>query len=292
MKDLGRKKVRVLIYSVSVAFLLTVLKVITAFLTHSMAILSSAADSFMDLLMSLINLFAGHKAEKPADENHPYGHGKIEHIAGLFQCFLMLLSVLYLLYEAIKRMIVGSHLTAFSAGISVMIFSIIISVLLVVKLRHVSRKTDSIILKTEELHFSSDILANIGVIGALVLVKLTGLVMWDLLISIVISVYIGYYTYKIGFQSVQELMDREAPKELQASIKDFVINFDDKIADIHKLRARKVGNKIFAEFHITIRNETDFIEAHKLTERIRYGLIKKNPGMEVTVHYDPEGIVE
>lgn len=289
---IGKMKVSTVALSVAVAFFLTLVKVAAGLITHSMAVLASAADSLMDMLMSLINLFAAHKSEKPADKEHPYGHGKVEHIAGLFQCFLMALTVVYLIAESIKRMIVGSYVAEYSVGIGVMIFSIVVTFLLVIRLRWVAKKTNSVLIETEDLHFSSDILTNLGVVAALLIVKWTGAVIWDLIFSILISIYIGYYVYKIGIKSVQQLMDHEPPKSVQQEIRDFVLRFDPKIVDSHDFRSRSVGNQIFTEFHITIRDERSFVGAHALTERLKIALQKKFPDLEATIHYDPYGLDE
>jgi ferrous-iron efflux pump FieF len=148
------------------------------------------------------------------------------------------------------------------------------------------------VLETEGLHYSTDILTNAGVIGALLLARMTGQVFWDLLISLVIAGYLIFQVSKIAKRAVNELMDHEPSQALQQEIKSFVLKHNVKIIDIHDFRSRSVGDQVFAEFHITIKDETSFRRAHDLTEGLVQALHKKFPKLEVNIHYDPHGTAE
>jgi ferrous-iron efflux pump FieF len=287
-----KAKFLIMFLSVGTAFVLMVVKFVAALLTNSMGILASAADSLMDFLMSSINLFAIKQSDKPADKGHPYGHGKIEHIASLFQCFVLMFSVIYIIKESVARFTAGATVSHFSMGYGVMFFSISITVVLAMGLQWVSKRTNSLILHTERLHYMSDIFSGLGVIVALYLVQKTGMVYWDLLLSIGIAIYLGWNIYQIIHRAINELMDHEPPEELQESIKEFILNHHPKIVDIHDFRARTVGDRIFSDFHITIRGETDFKKAHNLTEDLVAALELKFSGLEAHIHYDPEGVDE
>jgi ferrous-iron efflux pump FieF len=289
---LQASKRQVMWLAVSVAAFLMVLKAVSAFLTHSMGILASAADSLLDLFVSGLNLFAVLKASKPPDKGHPYGHGKLEHIAGLFQCFFMGLSVFYLVSESLHRLGEGPYLKEYGVGFTVMVLAMLISLALVVRLNHLAKTTRSVILETEGLHYASDILTNGGVILALFLCRVTGLVVWDVVISLVIAVYLAVYIFNIAKKAINELMDHELPPERQRAIKDHVLRYDPRIIDIHDFRSRSVGEQAFAEFHITIRGEKDFKRAHNLTESLVASLRTEFPELEVNIHYDPEGAAE
>jgi len=186
-----KQKRSTLVFSVCSALCLTLVKTAGGLATHSMAVLASAADSFMDLLISLVNLLALKEADRPADRSHPYGHGKIEHVAGLFQCFFMSCSVIYLVWEALRRLIEGTYLMHLGLGYGIMAFSIAVTLLVVLRIRWIAKKTQSIILETESLHYSTDILTNLGTLGVLFLVQRTGMLFWDLLFSLVIAAYLG-----------------------------------------------------------------------------------------------------
>jgi len=287
-----KQKRLVMFFTVGTALSLTILKLGAALITHSMAIFASAIDSMMDFFVSTINFFAITKADKPPDRGHPYGHRKVEHIASLFQCFFMSLSVIWIVVESIRRLMAGSFLRSYGLGIGIMLFSIVASIFLVAAIRWVAKRTKSIVLETEELHFSSDILTNLGVMIALVLAKVTDYVFWDLLLSLAIAVYLAIWIVKIAKKAIGVLMDQEPPREIQEDIKNFVLNFHPQITDIHDFRARMAGEHIFSEFHITIKEETNFIRAHNLTESLVGGLRKKFPNLEVNIHYDPEGVAE
>lgn len=287
-----QQKRQVMYLAVGIALLLTVAKSLSSIHTHSMGILASALDSLMDFLVSSMNLFALIKAGKPPDKGHPYGHGKVEHIAGLFQCFIMSLSIFYLVVESVKRFFVGTYLTDYGVGFGVMSFSMLVSLILVFRLNQTAKKSQSIILETESLHYSSDILTNGGVIIALLLARWTGQVVWDLVISLVIAGYLVVNIYRILKRAINELMDHEPSLEIQEAIKSYVVQHNPKIIDIHDFRARAVGERIFADFHITIKDETVFKRAHDLTESLIAALHEKFPNLEVNIHYDPHGAAE
>ena len=292
MSEMFRQKKQVMYFAVGIALVLTVTKGVSSIYTHSMGILASSLDSLMDFLVSSINLFALIKAGKPPDKGHPYGHGKVEHIAGLFQCFIMSLSIFYLVVESVKRFFSGTYLTGYEVGFGVMSFSMLVSLILVFRINKTAKKSQSIILETESLHYSSDILTNGGVIAALLLARWTGQVIWDLIISLVISGYLVANIYRILRRAINELMDHEPSLEIQEAIKSYVIQHNSKIVDIHDFRARAVGERIFADFHITIKDETVFKRAHDLTESLISALRERFPNLEVNIHYDPHGAAE
>jgi ferrous-iron efflux pump FieF len=278
-----------LILSIATAGLLAALKFATGILTNSMAIIASALDSMLDVATSSVNLIASRKAAKPPDEDHAYGHEKIESLAGLFQSLLIAISGSIVFYESIRRLITGSILREIPLGIGVMIFSIAVTGLLSWRLEAVGRKHGSLILATEKLHFSMDFFTHAGALLALFLVRSTGIVLWDLLVSIAVCGYIFKTAYGICRQAVDELLDRSLPPVSKEEIEKIILNFHPAVVSFHNFRSRRVGEQIFMDFHIEIRGERDFKRAHAMTE----GLIKKiqetYPRADVTVHYDPEG---
>lgn len=284
-----RQITRALILSVCTASFLAVIKFLAGFLTHSMSVMASALDSLMDVGVSTVNLIAAKEAAKPPDEDHAYGHGKIESLAGLFQSTFIGLSGLYVLVESIKRLIVGSFVREIPAGIGVMIFSIVVSGLLVSRIQSVARKSRSLILTTEKLHFTTDILTNGGVILALILVKWTQFIIWDLLVSIAVALYIFRTSFRILRHSIDELLDRSLPPVSKEEIESIIKNYHPSIVGLHNFRSRRVGEKIFLDFHIEIRGEENFKRAHDMTEALIEQIQKHYPGSDITVHFDPEG---
>lgn len=285
----SREKFQAIYFSIATASFLAVFKVGVGLFTQSLALIASAVDSLMDVLVSSVNLISLHEAEKPADKEHLYGHGKIESLAGLFQSLAISASGVYLVAESIKRLMFGSAVRHIPMAIVVMVVSMILTFFLVLKLKTITRKTGSIIVNTESLHFTTDLLAGGGVIAALILVRVTGLVMWDLVIALVIAVYILSQSWRILHTAVDELLDRALPMSEQKEIEAIILNFNPKIAGFHNLRTRKIGQQKFIDFHVEIRSEENFSRAHELTEALIRKITERFAGADVTVHFDPEG---
>ena len=243
----------------------------------------------MDVFVSTVNFISLREAEKPADAEHLYGHGKIESLAGLFQSLVIGASGIYLVIESVKRLIRGIELTHVSTAIGVMILSMILTFFLVRMLKRVGLQTESIIVRTETLHFTTDLLTNGGVIVALVLVNVTNLAVWDLIVALAIACYILSQSARILRASVNELLDRALPVEEQKEIEKLILGFDSKIVGFHNLRTRKLGHQKFIDFHIEIRGEENFSRAHQLTEALIRRIRERFDGADVTVHFDPEG---
>ncbi len=254
-----------------------------------MAILASALDSAMDVLSSLINLFAAREAVKPPDAEHEYGHGKIESLAGLFQSLAILGSGVFLIVESARRLVAGSFVRDIPAGMTVMAFSLFVTLCLVARLAASQRKTGSLILSTEILHYTSDILSNGGALAALFIIRMTGFVIVDLIFSIAISLYIFKVAAGIGRRCIDELLDRSIPDVSREDIARIIREYDPDLGGLHNFRSRKAGARIFLDFHVEIRGEKDFKKAHLMTEGLIDKIHEKYPEADVTVHYDPEG---
>lgn len=279
---------QLLLLSISAALFLMVIKFITGLFTHSMSIMASALDSALDAAMSFVNLVAFHEASKPPDEEHAYGHGKIESLASLFQSLLILLSGSYVIYEAVKRLSLGSYVTVIPIGILVIVFSGGVTFLLAWKLRRMSRETKSLILRTETLHYTMDFVAYAGVLLALILVSITGWVIWDLVIAMVMVGYIFWEALKILKRAGGDLLDRGLSKKELAELRKLILNHHRSIVGVHNLRSRFSGNQLFLDFHIVIRGEGDFVRAHEMTESLIAKIKEQRPQSDITVHFDPE----
>ena len=276
--------------SVGVASLLAILKFGTGVLTHSLGILASGVDSLLDVFVSTINFFTLRKAEEPPDADHAYGHGKAESIAGLFQSLFIGVSGVVIIAESIRRLIMQNHHVGhLGMGMGAMLFSMAATSLLIQRLKFVARHNPSIVLDSERLHFASDFYSNLGVIVILFLVRLTHRVVFDLLVSLTIALYIFWQSMHLLRRSIDELMDREISPELHEKIKKIIFGHDPRIVDFHNLRTRRVGNKIFIDFHVVLRGEESFREAHNLTESLISAIAREIPDCDLTVHTDPEG---
>ena len=284
-----KKKANAVKLSILTAFFLTAFKVLVGLTTHSLGLMASAIDSFMDMLVSSVNLIAIREADKPADKEHLYGHGKIESLAGLFQSIIISVSGFYLVIESIKRLIYRIEIEHVSVAIWVMTVSMILTLLLVLRLKRVFKETDSLIVGTESLHFTIDFITNGGIIAALILVRFTGSPFWDLAIAFVVACYILYQSFQILRKSVDELLDRALPLAEQKELERIILNHDPRIVGFHNLRTRKIRNQRFIDFHFEIRGEENFSRAHELTESLIKRIEASFPEADVTVHFDPEG---
>ncbi len=275
--------------SLITALVLAIAKFAVGFGTHSMGILASALDSLMDFGSSSVNWIAVREASRPPDANHPYGHGKIESLAGLLQSLFICVSGLYLLFESIHRLMTGSTVHVTRASIFVMIVSFLASCMVVWQIKKAARQTRSLVLAAESLHYYSDIFTNAGIIAALALVYWTKSEFWDLMISIVVAVYILIASYRILRRSIDELLDANLPAASLLEIEKIILNHHPSIIGVHNLRTRRVGDQIFIDFHIEIRGEDDFKQAHLMTESMIQAIQIRYPNADITVHYDPEG---
>ncbi len=278
-----------LILSMGVALLLTVVKFSTGLMTHSMAIMASALDSMLDMFMSALNFFAFREASKPPDDEHAYGHGKVESLAGLFQSLFIMASGSFVVYESIRRLLQGSFVAEIPLGIGVIVFSGIATLLLSWRLKVLAKKNRSIILGTEKAHYAMDFVCYVGVIVALALVGWTGSVLWDLLVSILVAGYIFKEAIHILKRAVSELLDRGLSNTELKTVKMLILRHHPSIVGVHNLRSRVVGNQIFLDFHIEIRGQDDFKVAHNMTESLIDKIKVQHPDADVTVHFDPEG---
>jgi len=278
-----------IILSVGVALLLTVVKFSTGLMTHSMAIMASALDSTLDMMMSALNFFAFRVASKPPDEEHAYGHGKVESLASLFQSLFIGASGSFVIIEAVKRLVQGSYVSDIGLGIGVIVFSGIVTLLLSWRLNVLSKRNQSLILRTEKAHYSMDFVSYIGVIAALVLVGWTGSATWDLIVSILVAAYIFKEAIHVLVRSVSELLDRGLSNTELKTVKMLILRHHPSIVGVHNLRSRVVGNLLFLDFHIEIRGEDDFKKAHEMTESLIDKIKAHHPNADVTVHFDPEG---
>lgn len=289
MEQYMKQARQAIMLSVGVALLLTLVKFSAGLMTHSMAIMASALDSTLDMLMSVLNFFAFREASKPPDAEHAYGHGKVESLAGLFQSLFIMLSGSFVVYESVRRLFLGSFVSEIPLGIGVIVFSGIVTLLLSWRLRVLAKKNRSLILGTEKAHYAMDFVSYVGVVTALALVGWTGSVVWDLIVSILVAAYIFKEAIHILKRAVSELLDRGLSNSELNAVKMLILRHHPSIVGAHNLRSRLVGNLLFLDFHIEIRGEDNFKKAHDMTESLIDKIKVHHPNADVTVHFDPEG---
>lgn len=284
-------KLGLLVRSLAIAGGLAILKIGVFVATDSMAILASAADSLMDFAVSLANFLFVRSAARPADKDHAYGHGKIESLAGLFQSLVIGGLALGIAAMAAQRFISPRDVQQPLAGGLVTFVALAISVWHVRNLHRSARKTGSPVMRSEYIHYASDILAYLGVIAAFVLFEVTGSRLWDPVMSLLIVVYLLKGVVAIFRGSLRELLDEQLPPSELRELDGLIRRFDPRVVEYHNLRTRRVGPTRFIDFHLVLRGIHLFSEAHDLTERLIARVREKYPDAELTVHTDPEEAV-
>lgn len=274
--------------SIIAAGFLIILKAVTGYLTGSISVWASLLDSAMDIFASTINFFAVRAAARPPDDDHLYGHGKVESLAGLFQSAVITASAAFLIREALHR-IFTPHPTGMEwLGVGTMLVASLVSVALVARLRSVARKTDSPALSADAVHYATDVYTNGAALIALAVVALTGWLLVDPLISLTISAFILWSAFDVARDSVNVLMDKRLPEEIDEMVATVVSRYHGEgVLGFHDLRTRRSGSHKFIDLHLDVNNELSFQGAHDLSVRVLRALEAEIPRSRVQIHCDP-----
>ena len=277
--------------AVSVAVILILAKLGAWLITDSVSLLSSLADSLLDAAASLVNLFAVRGALQPADREHRFGHGKAEALAGLAQAAFIAGSGVFLVLESVERIITPRTVEQGQIGIAVMAFSIALTTVLVGFQVYVVKRTNSVAIRADSVHYRIDILVNAAVIVSLALTSFGGWKLADPLFAILIVAYMGIGDYKILRQSLNDLMDKEFPEADRERIRDIVLAHP-QVYDIHDIRTRSSGPASFIQLHIEMDADLTLVAAHEISDQVMYSVEQEFPNAEVLIHQDPEGVEE
>ncbi len=277
--------------SVTVAGLLIVAKLGAWVATDSVAILSSLIDSILDALASLINLVAVHHATTPADKEHRFGHGKAESIAGLGQAAFVAGSAIFLIFESIPRLVAPQPIAHGEAGIAVMVLAVVLTLALVRFQIYVVRKTDSVAIGADSLHYRTDLLVNLAIMGSLGLSAFGGLDWIDPAVAMIIAVYILYSAARIARTALDGLMDHEFPLDDRQRILDIAAAHA-LVKGVHDLRTRRSGLQPFIQLHLELSGAISLHDAHVISDQVEAAIMAAFPGAEVMIHQDPDDIVE
>jgi ferrous-iron efflux pump FieF len=276
--------------AVTVAALLAIAKGTVFALTGSVSVLASCADSLFDLGASTLNWIAVRKAAEPPDADHPWGHGKFEAIAGIFQAGFVAAAALYLLVVAIKRFALPDHLDRLDLGIAVMAASTVGSVVVMLVLRAGASRTGSLALAGDALHYSTDVLTNLATIAALLLTRQTGLTFWDPLICLLITGYLLIAATGIFRQAWHVLVDRELePDRRQLIERALQTGAPPEVLGYYLLRTRSSSHRQFADLRLVVAAETPLRRVHDITETLERAVREALAGTEVVIHPEPEG---
>jgi ferrous-iron efflux pump FieF len=283
--------VRAAIASVAMAIFLIALKSYAAWSTGSIAMLGSLADSGLDLLASAVTLYGVRLAAQPADHDHRFGHGKAESLAALFQVMLITASAAGIAWRAIVALGSREPTQGAELGIGVSLIAIVATVILLAYQRAVIRRTGSVAIVADNVHYQSDVLLNGSVIVALVLDQYLGWRSADPIFGIVIAVWLAYGAFRASSNAIDHLMDKEWPEAMRAEFIEVAAR-QPGIKGIHDFRTRHAGTHDFAQFHMEVPGDITVAQAHKVVEGVERALHKAFPKVEVLIHLDPEGHVD
>jgi ferrous-iron efflux pump FieF len=279
---------RAALASVALALVLLFAKGWAAVVTDSTAMLGSLADTALDLVASLATLAGVWIAARPADSDHRFGHGKAEALVALGQVVLIGLSAIGIAWRAFDRLVNGGETAEMGFGIGVSLFAIAATFALLAYQRRVIERTGSVAIRTDNVHYQSDLMLNSAVIAALLFDQWLGIRGADAAFGIAIALWLLYGAFRASSHAVNQLMDREWPEEERARFLAAAAEYPE-LAGLHDLRTRTSGTHQFAQFHVWVPADWTVREAHDRMDRVEEDLQRRFPGTEILIHLDPEG---
>jgi ferrous-iron efflux pump FieF len=275
--------------SLAVSILLVSIKAIAYFASNSVSVLASLADSALDLFTAGINLVAIRSALTPADEEHRFGHGKAEPLAGLAQGAFIAASALFLVIQAVNRFADPKPIANGNLAFAVMVVSIAFALGLVIYERRVVAATGSVALGADQVHYTTDLITNAGVIAAVILSAWLGFIYADPVIALLVAAYMVWSAWGVFHTSFDQLMDRELPDSERERIKSIVMR-NAAVRNMHDLRTRASGVNTFIQLHLELDPAISLMGAHEVSDAVEHDLCSAFPHAEVIIHQDPAGV--
>ena len=280
------KKIRVARLSIFSNSMLIVLKLVVGVISGSISIISEAIHSFMDLLASIIAFFSVKISDTPADERHPYGHGKFENVSSVIEAALIFVAAFWIIFEAVKRILNPGEIEKVSYGFIVMLVSAIVNFIVSRQLYKVAKETDSIALEADALHLKTDVYTSAGVALGLLLIWFTGFHVLDPVIAIIVALLILKESIELFIKAYSPLLDVSLPEQDLEKLKMIIQRHcTDKIS-YHDLRSRKAGNYIYVDFHLNLPEDLTVREAHEICDFIENDIRSSLKNTEVTIHVE------
>ena len=270
------------------AIFLVILKSYAAWATGSVAMLGSLADTALDLIASIVTLVGVRFAAMPADDDHRFGHGKAEALAALAQVVLISISAIAIAWRAIDRLGDNAQTQGLELGMGVSMVAIGLTFALLAYQRYVIKRTGSVAIETDHVHYQSDLLLNLSVIIALVLDQLVGWRMADPLFGIVIALWLFTGAWRAASRSIDQLMDKEWPAAKRVAFLAAAAEHPE-LAGLHDCRTRTSGAHDFVQFHVWVPGTWTVEDAHQRMDTVEEALQARFPGTEILIHLDPEG---
>jgi cation diffusion facilitator family transporter len=276
---------------------LVLLKLAVGFLSGSVGIISEAIHSANDLLASLIAWVSVTTSDKAADEEHPYGHGKVEAISGAIEAALIIVAAIWIVVEAVKRIAHGGEVEHLGLGTAVMALSVVVNIFVSRYLFRVAKREDSLALEADAHHLSTDVYTSLGVAVGLAIVwgarKVTGTTTFDI-VDPIVGIGVALFILKIGVQltlsSVSHLLDQSLPPD-ELRVIEAIFKGHPEVLEWHKLRTRKSGSQRYVEAHVTLRGDLTLSLAHAVAHQMEQAITAALPSAQATLHVDPPEVL-
>lgn len=294
VESTNKRKASVALLSIASNAALTLLKIVIGVMIGSVSVLSEAIHSSADLVAALIAFIAVKISGKPADENHPFGHGKIENISGTVEALLIFLAAGWIVFEAVKKLQNPEPLEDADWGVGVMLVSAAANIIVSEKLFLTGKETDSVALQADAWHLRTDVYTSLGVMAGLSIIWLGGWMLpgmnlaWvDPVMAIAVALLIVRAAYHLTVESARDLLDVSLPPHEEDGIRKHITAFAPTIRGFHRLRTRKSGPYRFVEFHVRVDASLSVDESHRISDMISCGIKQHFPGTTVTIHIEP-----
>jgi cation diffusion facilitator family transporter len=283
------RKTRAAAISIASNATLIVLKLVAGAITGSIAVITEAIHSGIDLMASMVAYFSVRKADEPPDESHPYGHEKVENVAAGIEGLLIIVGAGIIIFEAVRRLVDQAEVEKLGFGIAVIGFSVVANVVVSTYLYRQARLTDSPALEGDAAHLRTDAFTSAGVLLALVLVEATGIEELDAVTALVVAVAIVWAGVQILSRSSRVLVDEALPEAELAAVRAAIADFgSDEVVGFHKLRARRAGSRRYIDLHVQFRTGTTLERAHELAHELQRAIRGRVRGADVLIHLEPE----
>jgi len=290
----NKRKSNVAMLSVISNSSLVILKLAVGLIIGSVSVISEAIHSGVDLLAAIIALFAVRKSGKPADDDHPFGHGKVENISGTVEALLIFLAAGWIIFEAVEKLRNPEPIDEAWLGIAVMLTSVLANIIVSKRLFLVGRETESVALLADAWHLRTDVYTSVGVFGGLVVILAGGFfypgvdLRWvDPVAAIGVALLIIKAAYHLTVESARDLVDAGLPAQEVDDVAKHIKSFAPTIRGFHRLRTRKAGASRFVEFHIRVDASMSVDESHRIADMITCSIKQHYPGTTVTIHIEP-----
>lgn len=280
------KKSRAASLSVASNTLLIALKLVAGFLSGSVSIISEAIHSFMDLLAAVIAYISVNVSDKPADARHPYGHWKIENISGVVEALLIFVAAIWIIVEAIHKIIEPGEIETIGLGFAVMCVSAAVNSVVSWYLYKVSKETGSVALEADALHLKTDVYTSLGVAAGLGLIWLTGYHILDPVVALAVSLLIIKESYSLLMRAYRPLLDEALTLDEIKIIRETLDGYTNESVSYHDLRTRRAGNFRYVDLHLNLDGNLTVKESHILCDRIESAIKQRLVNTEVTIHVE------